>query len=343
MKNVMQKLNNHYNIPSSFYHRYFRQNAENRFAVMQLEFMLWRRGRFIRPQEKQEYLERVTAEEIENFYEKKEINLPQLQFAVTTRCSLQCRDCNALIPEFGRNGNEHITLTFADFKRDFDALMTAANSVRRFMLLGGEPLINKDLPDILDYCASRVGISAVEIVTNGTIPPSRRLLEAAREHAMKAYFHLSNYSGNEALRPLLKYDTIIGLLKENGIKHQMSMNLVWNREDPLLPRPYTQPELQAMFDGCWLKRCVQALDGKLSLCPRLSSGYALGLISPMEDECVDLRKSDTETLKQKLSEFYHKNCFSSCRYCVRIDEQIPPAVQRDAAEKNSENRRTCHA
>lgn len=313
-------------INPSFYHRYFRQNAESRFALSQLEFMLWRRGRFIRPHEKAAVLDQFTNEEIHNFYEKKEINLPQLQFAITTRCTLQCRDCNAMIPSFHQATTSHIDLSFAEFKRCFDTLMSTATRIRRFMLLGGEPLINKDLPDIVDYCARHPGLTAVEIITNGTLMPSKQLLSAASEHGQKVYFHLSNYSKNPALLPRLKYAAIIETLKKRGLKHQMSMNLDWNREEPLRLHAYSQKELQTMFDNCWLKRCLQVLGGKLSLCPRLSSGYALGILAPPQGECIDLHAA-CGSFRQTLLDFFDKSYFASCRYCVRLDERIEPALQ----------------
>ena len=43
----IDSLKTKYKIEASFFHRYFQQNAEAHFAMSQLEFMLWRRGRFI--------------------------------------------------------------------------------------------------------------------------------------------------------------------------------------------------------------------------------------------------------------------------------------------------------
>jgi organic radical activating enzyme len=327
-RNLLESCVQKYKIDNSFFKRYFMQNAENRFAVSQLEFMLWRRGRFIKPQEKAGELDRFTVEEIENFYQKNEINIPQLQFVVTTRCSLKCRDCNALIPEFGRKGNNHIDLTIDGFKRECDVLAGAVKNIRRFMLLGGEPLLNKCLPDIVEICAGYNNINVIEIITNGTILPSPRLLEIIKNHREKVYFHISNYSKNEDLKNVLKYDALLQILKENGIKHQMSMNLVWNREESLRLKTYTDSELKAMFEDCWLKRCVQVLNGRLSLCPRLSSGRALNSVNDDCNEHIDLTGLDAETLRKKLINFYKKDVFESCRWCVRIDEQIDPAIQQ---------------
>jgi organic radical activating enzyme len=322
----MELLIEKYNIKPTFFKRYFMQNAENRLARNQLEFMLWKRGNFIRPQDKIKLLTQFLADEIETYYTIGKINIPQLQFAVTTRCSLKCKQCNALIPDFNLNGGRHINMSFEDFKQDIDLLRQNVNEIRRFMILGGEPLLNKELPDMIAYCAQCGAIKVIEIITNGTILPSASLLRIAKKHADKIYFHLSNYSTNEALAKHLKYAEIINVLKENGIKHQMSMNLVWNREETLKLRGYSDAELKGMFDNCWLKRCMQVFNGKIYLCPRLASGYELGVVKPVEGEYIDLRNG-AKTLKQDIINFYEKDYFNACRYCVRIDEQVEPAIQ----------------
>jgi organic radical activating enzyme len=321
-----------YKIQPIFFKRYFRKNAENRYLLTQLEFMLWRRGRFIKPQEKLSKLDQFMTEEIEDFYVKNYLVLPYLQFAVTTKCSLKCRDCNGLIPEFRKNKNVHKDLTFVEFKRDFDTIMNIVEHIRIFKLLGGEPLINKDFPKIVDYSARHNGIKVIEIVTNGTLLPSQQLIDVIRENSDKIYFHLSNYSKNVKICNILKYDSFINILKKYNIKYQMSNDLVWNREISLMNREYTLDELKAMFNSCYLKGCTQVLSGRLSLCPRLSAGYELGQADIFPDESINLKNNNDDILlRDKLINFYKKEYFEACRSCIRINEQVMPAIQIDDA------------
>jgi hypothetical protein len=74
----------------------------------------------------------------------------------------------------------------------------------------------------------------------------------------------------------------------------------------LRKRNYTDTELRATFDSCWLKRCVQVLDGRLSICPRLSSGRALNIVDDDYDERIDLADLDEEVLRKNLINFYKK-------------------------------------
>jgi hypothetical protein len=165
------------------------------------------------------------------------------------------------------------------------------------------------------------------------LPPSQ-LLDVVRSYANKVYFHLSNYSKNILIVKFLKYDAFITILKESGIKHQMAIDLMWNREEPLMPRSYTVSALRSMFNNCWLARCTQILASRLSLCPRLSSGYALGCIGIIPEESIDLQACDRHTFKDDLINFYKKDYFEACRNCIRIDEQVIPAVQLDKSNQN---------
>jgi organic radical activating enzyme len=324
---TLQHLITKYKVATPFLRRYFRQNAENKYLITQLEFMLWRRGQFIKPYEKVNNLDKFIAEEIENFYEKNELAIPRLQFVVTTRCTLKCRDCNGLIPEFRENKNSHLDLTFKEFKQDFDVIMNTVKYIRRFLLLGGEPLLNRDFTKIIDYTARHSGIKVIEIVTNGTLLPSRQLLDVTRKYSDKIYFHLSNYSKNIKIRNILKYDSFISILKKYNIKYQMSNDLVWNREASLKQREYTLDKLKTMFNSCYLKGCTQILSGRLSLCPRLSAGYELGQVEIFADESINLRNSNEVIIRDKIINFYKKEYFEACRSCIRLEEQVMPAIQ----------------
>jgi organic radical activating enzyme len=319
-RSSMQQLIKKYAIEKGFFGRYFVRNGINHYAFKVLEFMLWRRGTFLNPIKKDQYISQFIAEEIENFYEKNELNIPMLQFALTTKCTLKCKDCNALIPQFNTHG--HLSYTFDELARELDVVCNAASKIRWFILLGGEPLINKDLPQMAAYCAQKNNIGAVEIITNGTIMPSMKLLEVCKKYNNKIYFHFSNYSKNEALKSILKYDEIIAVLKENSVKHKMSDDSIWNAEDTsLADRGYCEQRLKTMYEDCWFKGCAQVLNGKIATCPRASA--AAELINM--NDYIDLKNS--KNLKKDFIDFYKKDSSEACRYCVRIGKRVTPAIQ----------------
>jgi organic radical activating enzyme len=320
-----------YNINESFFRRYFMHNAENRFALAMLEFMLWHRGKFLHPKDREKHIQDYLNEEVENYYEKKEFNMPQIQFVVTTRCTLKCRDCNFFVPYFNKE-KPSLDLTFEDFKKEFSNLTGIINTVRRFMLLGGEPLLNHELPEMVAEICRSNKVAVLEIVTNGTINPSDELLDVLKEYRDKVYFHISNYSVNEPIKPLLHHESLLKLLKDNNVKYQMSTDMHWYREEPIKEQSYSTEQLKAMFADCWAKRVFQVHNGKMAVCPRTSGAYEIGIVPLIEGQYIDLRSFAGENLQKQFIDFYHRDYLDGCRYCIRSEEEVPPALQLQLKE-----------
>lgn len=326
----VEALKKKYAIPDSFFTRYFERNAEMRLGVQRLEFMLWKRGDFILPQKKKLMEKNYLLEEIENFYSRRQINLPQLQFAVTTRCTLRCQNCNAYSPRFG-HGTPHVELAPEDFARDLRTLEGAVSSVRRFMLLGGEPLAYRRLAEILELAAASPLFSVVEVVTNGTLLPSEEVLRVAAAHRHKIYFHISNYTVNPALLPHLRHKELFGCLKEHDIPYQMARGATWTAEPPLSATPADLEQTRNNFDKCWMKRTLEVKNGCIAICPKASSAYELGMVSaPSPGEVVDLR--GCSDVWGELATFYAKPFFEVCRHCVRPEGDVMPAEQLPGGE-----------
>src|SRR6266700_3531611 len=81
-----------------------------------------------------------------------------LWLEVTGRCQLRCRHCYA---ESGPDGN-HGSMTATDWRRVLDE--AAELGVNDVQLIGGEPTLHPDLPDLVRH-ALRLGL-AVEVYSN---------------------------------------------------------------------------------------------------------------------------------------------------------------------------------
>lgn len=327
----MHELQKRYAVEDSFFHRYFIRNAENRFVNNLKRFMLWREGRFHDPKDKLGYVRSFLAEELENFYEKGHFILPQIGFSLTTRCTLRCRDCIALSPLFdeARPGFTHIDQTAEAFKRELALIADSVDGIKRLFLHGGEPLLNKDLPEIVQASVECEKIELVELITNGTVVPSEALLDVAERYKHKIYFAINDYSKNPALAGCgrLHRDEIVSLLDARGIKHPLFSDLHWYRQKPLEDQNYTPEQTRRLFNACWCKHSLQILDGILAICPRASLGHLLGLVKTPPQDIIDLRANGEGDLRRELIRFYQKDSFFACAYCAPQKEVIEPAIQ----------------
>ena len=249
----MQKLQEKYNISEVFYKRYFEQNALNRMAMEMLKFMWFKEGSFINPMKKNTVLEQYINEEKEAFFENNILNIPQLEFCITTKCTLKCKDCCALIPQL--DSQKHIDMTFEDFKLYLDKILDSVDSIRHLVILGGEPLINPELSQMLEYAAEQKKIFFIQLITNGTMVPQEKLLNVLKQYNNRIYLYMSNYADNPELKSILKQEQIRELLKENNIKLQKPENWPWLEEKGFLKNAYPANETNTKFLSCFRTKC----------------------------------------------------------------------------------------
>lgn len=318
----MQQLIKKYNISKSFFNRYFELNAINRLGYEMSQFIHFKKGKFINPLKKDEYIQKYIAKEIENFFNKSELNIPQIEFCLTTRCTLKCKDCCALMPLFNSERTHHIDMTIEEFQKTIRQLTENVNCIRKLIILGGEPLLNPKITQMLEYAASINNIHQISIVSNGTIVPNTNIINTLK-NSNKIFFYMSNYAQNSNLAPILKYDKIKSVLKENGLKYQILENWNWFKEYGFSKTKSDKNDSKNRFNNCYRTKCLQTLDRKIDICSKAFTGRNLSLINTKD--YIDLET--TKNLKQDLINFYKKELIDACEYCIISKEEVQPALQ----------------
>ena len=99
-----------------------------------------------------------------------------VRIAVTEKCNLRCTYC---MPEEGVEfPDPTAVLTAAEIQRSVETL--AKMGVRKVRFTGGEPLVRKDIIEIVANTANTPGVKAVHLTTNGLLFPkyAKDLLKA---------------------------------------------------------------------------------------------------------------------------------------------------------------------
>jgi hypothetical protein len=93
------------------------------------------------------------------------IRHPRCEVDIVEHCNLACRSCSHLSPVLPR-----YELAAEDLHRDLSRLWEhyATNAVA---LLGGEPLLHRDLVGVIEAAKAAVAPAKVSVVTNGTLLP----------------------------------------------------------------------------------------------------------------------------------------------------------------------------
>lgn len=195
--------------------------------------------------------------------------------------------------------------------------------IRHFVILGGETLLNPHLPKIIDYACKQTKIFIVQVISNGTMRLKDELLQSLKANNKKCYVSLSDYSINEDLKRILKYDEIKETLKENEIKFQMAENKEWVSERGFAKEKSSDEMTRHKIKECFRSQCNCVMNGKLDICSKAAGARELGLLELRD--YVDLVKS--KNLKEDLVKFYQNDIYDACAYCILSDEKIQPAIQ----------------
>lgn len=159
---------------------------------------------------------------VEWYYKyKNEYNIFSMDIAITTKCTLRCKNCNM----FTNYYETPVTYTFDEIKENLDLFFTRIDYIWEIGILGGEALLNKDLIEIIKYLnieySDRFG--TICITTNGSIIPDEKVLLKLREYNI--IMIISDYK--YAIEEKIDIDNLAKLFNDRNIICQIRRDLVW--------------------------------------------------------------------------------------------------------------------
>jgi hypothetical protein len=171
---------------------------------------------------------------------------------LTNHCNLKCKYCT----HFSSISKEWY-LNLEEFEKDINCLSEKVD-VYQLILLGGEPLLHKNIIDFLRISRIYFPISRIKILTNGILLP-----------AMTEEFWQSCVSNNIeislSLYPALKdkWDDYTSLLEKYGLTGEVFLRDYFHNLS-LSSTPINDKEFS--FSSCETERCTTLKDGKLYVC-----------------------------------------------------------------------------
>lgn len=251
------------------------------------------------------------------------LNYPRIQFVVTERCSLKCRDCISLMQYYEKPENVKID----EYVESFDRLINVVDNISELRILGGEPYMNPEVYKVIERYVDSKKIATISVYTNGTIVPSETNLRVL-EHD-KVILHISDYNHNKE-----KVSRLIDELKKYSIKYFVRKYDSWNECGNLEYRGYSVEEMEKLFSKCFERGCYSFFRGQLHVCPRSAHAMYLKAMPDIKGDYVDLMNKDVsdDELRKQLIELSKKEYIEACNYCQGPDystPNIPAAIQID--------------
>lgn len=232
-------------------------------------------------------------------YRYNKIFLDTVSMIMTEACTLKCEKCAIMLPYF----KEHRNPSLEKLKAEADALFERIDFVGNFTVTGGEPLLRRELPDLLRYVGEnyRNKIGSFKIISNGMIEPWNELLAVMREYDIAV--DISDYTIGV---PEIKEDveSTLKRYKDEGIQTYFLSSATWvDFGFDTVENQYSEDQLIKFFDYCHT-RCRGYVDGKIRYC--INAFFAARAKGEVEDEnnAFDiLNMESTEENKRALVEF----------------------------------------
>lgn len=262
---------------------------------------------------------------------KKEVCISQVLSAVTTKCTFRCRCCSNLMPYF----KEQYEYNADDIFEDLSLLFKRIDYLASYYLMGGEPLLNKELPEIVSRICENFAhlIGYIQIITNGSIIPSEELLYVMNRYDVKV--RISDYTRIVPYKS--KFEEVIKAFKRGGVEYSISDYKAWmDLGFPHESLNITDDLHQHMLNCS--QGCHSVNDKKFYYCSTLWDAEKSGLYVLNENDYIDLRKStgDLEIDKIQILKYClgvaENDYISLCKKCrgfgsdnihrVRVAEQM---------------------
>lgn len=248
------------------------------------------------------------------------IYISYLDFSITSRCSLKCRDCLALMQYYENPTNY-------DLKKMIYALEFLRNNVEcigELRIIGGEPFVNSEVYEICSKALENDKIKNVVIFTNATVLPSAKKMTGWDNKKIK--FYLSDYHIK-----CQKINEFIDLIDPLGFDYYVANFKNWIAHSAIQYVDLSEEERNRLYEKCPGKTCPVVIEDRFYMCEYVANACILNAVPSSDDNYYDMRKKSTgnNEFKKYLKRDKAPN---ACRYCSRLitcsnPKLVEPAIQ----------------
>lgn len=283
----------------------------------------------------QDFIFYDVAQKVILFYEDGLFLLPQIDLTITSACTLKCRDCLQQIPLIKNKKS----LSFQDITESLKNTFRYIDYCKEFHIIGGEPLLHPQLPQIVEYIGTfyNQNVETIVIVTNGTLLPKEELLDALNRYHVRV--EISDYRKSASAPSGQKINEIETVLKQRQIPCILRPMSEWNDycgDCSEISDCCSEDALIATFDTCPCACTLSVYGEKMYICSRSMVAEAFGLIETNQKNSISLH-GDVAAMREKLLEFALRITESGyipfCKNChgkkAIYDRLIPAARQME--------------
>lgn len=237
----------------------------------------------------------------------------RIQYVVSERCSLKCRDCSHLMQYYKHPQD----IELDRYKAAFDLLLEQTDCIAELRILGGEPFMNQGMHKVIEWYHDQDKIRSISVYTNGTIIPAEPVLQALQKKKVK--LHISDYRVNTD-----KIKKLTEVLDACKITYFVRAYDAWQDAGDVAFRNYTPEQKKAMFSVCFERNGYTFLKGKLFRCPREAHAMNLRAMPEVKEDYVDFLhwNGTKEELRRQMWKLQECEWLEGCNYCNGPDNHV---------------------
>ena len=180
--------------------------------------------------------------------------LSRVEFDVARHCNLRCKGCT----HYSNLIDEPIFGDINAFSQNLARLGELFDDVLLINLLGGEPLLNKNIADFVRESRSRFPNASVQVFTNGLLIPTLDEQTLAVFRRYEVVVNVTNYPPTDKIK-----DRIEQILSGHGIAYTFNRTV----NSFLYIAGETERDAELNFRSCTQRVCNHILnDGRFSAC-----------------------------------------------------------------------------
>ena len=265
-----------------------------------------------------EYVVSACISSQDSYIDPEKLFIRSVDLVITERCSLKCRNCSNLMQYY----TAPVDYPLDVIEKSMRNLATLADEINELRIIGGEPFMNRQWPQITRIAFSLKNVNRILFYTNGTICPNPETLKEFSDS--RTMFYITDYG--KSSRNIDRLCDILSNLKINYIRNPAGG---WTDCSGISLHSRSNSEHQDIFDCCCVKNCFTLSNGRFYRCPFAANADQLKAIPEFENDSVDLLASDISK-KQLIAFIRRRDYIQACRFCSgrKLDDpQIPPAIQ----------------
>lgn len=246
-----------------------------------------------------------------------ELRLKKVNLTPTMKCNLKCKLCGVRVPHY-----EYCPqMTMEDLRASLVAVFEMVDYVDKLQITGGEPFMYPKLAEAVQSCFEfQNQFGKLWILTNGTIPAQKELLDVIERYKDRIVFHISDYGVKKEQTQLMvecleKIGCEVHYLKYYGDEQYYGG---WVDQGDFVCHNRNADELQKVF-----KTCSQVISGgfwyvrhgQMHWCGRSARGTELERVPLKEGDYVDIFKGTREERRENLRKLMAVSYITACDYC----------------------------